>query len=1208
MAGRTDDTDRYYNSKTLKQALTELESLWPRLTRSSQDVRRRSRKKGSEHTPVWVQGVDGGRAGVRVMVLVTHLIYRYVTTEELKISDLGDFEDGPEFDKKALNDAGFAGKSSDFLRIASKLASENERNYPNYDKRHDKLAFCGFAYKAKTALDGFRDVKADSTKTMRDAEDLYDQIVEARCATAEAVFRIIESSWLEGLHYLQPIETDEEDDIVPSRSSASVGAHFIPAKLADYLPPNGRFQSNRNGSDISNLAELVLRQFKTPSERIALISGKVNAGKSGCVVELLRSLHVRGEDTIGISLKPPGLNEPVILPVFTVSVQDHTGFEMLLMVLAFLERSALTPKKRKAFEIEKRIKDMPQDFGDELDAGAVDTVKAKIRELHAHRPALFILTNWEDLTWSTPRAQLRDQSKASLIALLHDSSPMSRFVITTTSIPNSRAKRVLPKYKRYVVPDPTLLHIDRYLPNLECPVCYEAALFNAIHGLAGATVPGDHLILIASALELCRGDEVWEQRAIEALRELSAESYQGSAAVTPHQFVKLLVERLDDRNLFRIVMAIMASEDGLRPSSLRRLMEDWDRDSGRTLTRIGSAIDTGLEDVSKLANGFFLRKRLINPISVNQFGPLEKGLAAEESWEIYETLRQTILTALTDRKQQQWADHYSQLLREATRHVAKLAFDRAQEWRARTVYANLTPRWQDLLLDIQAYEALLASINPDDLANKETNKALKKEHPLLHHASDVIFTCRENHAAAVAVRFAVLTLLIDTVDVDNRMSMCYDQDLMRMRLYMLPFLGVGQRHFDRLDDKALDALPSTIPPWMRGVFSDEEIFRLLEAVGLSALHSQAADVVRWAWDRTCDLIDTTVEEGANRQDLIMRTGRTYCSTVDMAIQRGSPLDDRKGGSSPLTGHERTLDQLEKFIASVFKDHPAASAAPPPGHEPAAEEHAAIEAIGRLRVRRGQLFGQLGRLDDAEKEFAIIHAWEKALARAAGQGRPEVLEGRPARVALQLLMRGELLLQRPADKRQDIAARVRGMLAANNGRLARFGGAEQAAMLVDRSRFAYVNGDLDLAYEYAAEARQFCDDNRVSFGMQIHILLNLVAILIECSNAASAAGTQDRLMDPDTIRLAERDADAVYQTAKALALKPTEGVALYLRARLQHMRNVLYPSLQPNAGRVDTLKKDILDAIATMQKCADQSYRGGMESLRETLHPPEPVSG
>ncbi|UIJ82429.1 hypothetical protein [Rhizobium leguminosarum] len=1134
------------------------------------------------------------------MVLATHLIHRYVTNDILKISDLGDFSEGPVFGKQALSDVGHTKSLNDFLNIVSELASENDRNNASYDRRHDRLAFCCFAYKAREALDQVRGVNAEPEETMTEANSLYDRIVGANCQTAEAVFKIIEECWLADLTYLEPIEEDEDDK--PAKTAGSAGAHYVPEKLKEYLPPDGPYQSNRNPADIREIAELVLRQFETVGERLALISGKVNAGKSGCIVELLRSLHEPGRTTIGASLKPPGSGEPILLPVFTVSVQDHTGYEMLLMVLAFLERVVMTPGKQKAFDFEQRVKQLSLHYGDELRAGAVDAVKAKIRELHASRPALFILTSWEDLTWSTPRAQLRDQTKASLIALLHDSNRISRFVITTTSTPNARAKRVLPKYKRYTINDPGLQHINRYLPGLEYPECYKQALFDAMHRLAGVTVPGDHLILIASALELCRNDEIWERHAIEALEQLTPEHYKVALVAPPHQFVKLLVERLNDRDLFRIIMAIMASEDGLRPSSLYRLMEEWDRDAERTLNRVGTAIDTGLKGVSKLANSFFLRKRRINPISVNQFSPLEEEMANEESWEIYETLRQTILTALTDPDQQQWAEPYSRLLREATRHVAKLAFGRAQEWRARTVYANLTPWWQDLLLDIQALEALLASIDPDGLVSDESNRAQRKKFPLLHHATDAIFTCRSNHAPAVAVRFAVLTLLSDTVDVDNRMSMCYDQDLMRMGLYMLPFLGVGRRHFGRLDDKALDDLPKTIPTWMRSVFSDEEIFRLLEAVAISALHSQAADVVRWAWERTGDLIETAVLEGANRQDLIFRTVRTYCSTIDMAIQRGLPLDDKKATSPTRNGHERTLDQVKQFLEEAFPDQPASDNAPADDFEAPSDQHDLIEAIGRLRVRRAHLQGLLGHLDAAEEEFAVIHAWEMALARTRGHGRPEVLEGRPARVALQLLMRGELLLKHSSEKREDISKRIRGMLSANNARLARFGGAEQAAMLVDRSRFAFVNGDFELAYKYAAEARQFCDDNRVSYGMQIHILLNLVAILIECSEGARTSGAEDRLLNRDTIELAERDADAVYQTAKALALKPTEGIALYLRARLQHMRTVLHPELDPNAGRRDTSKKDIGDAIVIMQKCADRSFRQGMERLRDLIAP------
>ncbi|SMD00402.1 hypothetical protein SAMN05880593_114122 [Rhizobium sp. RU36D] len=1190
---RTKDLDRFFNKPTLAEALTSLEALWPKLTRSQEDVRERA--VGVE-IPVWIADEEGGRVGVRVMILATHLIYRFLSSSLTKLTTLVNTQKNPYFGLPELKADKIEDSIEEFNDAIAELAYDLDPNAPDYNPNRDRLAFVYFACKAKKAIDERRKEKHVHEVARAEALTLYDKIVADRCKTAEAVFSRIQQEWLHGLSY----HAVKRPPVIRKIVSATPRTiHFIPDKMGDYLEPAGRFRVNRNPNELHQIAEDIIEQLTYTATRLVLISGKLNAGKSGCVVEILRRLNEGCPPIVGLSLKARGNSDPKLLPVFTVSVQDYTGSELLLHVLAFLSRLAQLSDQTELASFEGKLTELQSKYGKELEGDHLVAVKRQIRDLHRKNPALFILTNWEDLTWSTPRAQLRDQSKASLVALLHDSSTRSRFVVTTTSTPTDRSKRALPEYYIHEVPDPRLGDIKRYLPDLQYPECYGEALANANVRMRGASVPGDHLSLIAAALELCRGAPEWEARAIKALGKLSPALYSSPPVDPPYEFVRLLLERLHARDLFRIIMTIMASEDGLRPTSLIRLLQEWDADANMTLVRIGDEIKSGLEEVEVLANTFFLRNRMINPITTTQFSPTDSRLAKEKSWEIYETLRQTIMTALADPKQKGWAFHFNQTLRHATRHVAKLAFIRAQEWRVRTTFANLTPWWQDLLLDIQAYEALLASINPDNLSDGATNKAQIERMPLLHHASDAVFTCGDKHAAAVAVRFAVNVLLLGTVDHDNRMSMCYDQDIMRMRLYMLPFLGVGRRHFDRLDDKPFEDLPKKLPDWIDSVFSTEEILRLLEGVAISALHAQAPQLVLWAWIRTRELVKRHGHNEDDRRRLLIRTSRTYCSTIDMAIQLGKPLEDDSSACPDAKGHQRTLAQVGDFLRAEFTKIATLTASAAPETSPPVEDPDAIEAVLRIRVRHAQLLGLLGRLDEAEREFAGIHSWEMVLARLSRSGSSDVLEGRPARIALQMLMRGEIILRHATDRQTDVMNRVRGMLAANAARLARFGGAEQAANLVDRSRYAFLRERFELAYQYASEARQFCDDNRVSYGMQINIVLNLVAILIECSGTTPGRGP-NRLGNARELEAAERDVDAVYQTACALVLRPTEGIALYLKVRLQQIRSLLHANKEGPTEKFEKPREKIDEAIAIMIECGDLSFRTAMEELRDAL--------
>jgi hypothetical protein len=1193
--GRLADIDRYYNKPTLKEALVALEELWPKLNRSKSDFRAKSAKRPN---PLWVSEEGGTRVGVRVMVLVTHLVFRFVDSETIKITGLTDFEDFRLFTTVMQGLSAPSNIPTNFKArqdAVFELAYENDRSTPNYDPALDRPAFAYFAFRAKRALNSKMKVQQEDAEVLSEALAVFDKIVAAHCATALEVFEFIKANWLEGLTYQPP------KSIAPRIQRCTIDdgdpLHYIPPKLAEYLPPNGRYKQNPNAPELFEIAKQVIEQFEHGELRLALISGKVNAGKSGCIVELLRRLHSADRPTIGAVVKPSGGSEEKLLPVFTVSIQDHTGHDLLFLVHAFLTRLEMTSRKRKDLDINEQLL---KSRGQRLNAEGLRQIKNDIRRLHQSHPAIFILTNWEDLMWSTSRAQLRDQSKASIIALLHDSNADSRFVVTTTATPTPRALRALPNAQQYHVEDPQFRDARRYLPNLEYPKGYAPALLEAEKRLGRLAVPGDHLILIAAALELCRGQLEWEARVREAIDDLSKRHYQLDKLALPHQFVRLIVERLDSRNLFRIVMAITASDDGLRPSSLASLIADWDNDTGLRLNRVGTEVEKGLDEVVGLANGFFLRDRMILPISRAQFAPAQRGVAEESSWEIYEALRQSLLSVLADPEQQEWAAPFSKLMREAMRKVAKLAFDRAQEWRCQTMYANLTPNWQDLLLDIQAYEALLASIDPNDLASAQRNETQIGEMPLLHHAAEAVFTCGNNHAPAVAVRFAVNVLLLDTVDHDNRMSMCYDQDLMRMKLYMLPFLGLGRRHFDSLEDRLYETFPQSLPRWMTSVFSNEEIIRLLEAIAISALHAQVVEVVKWASERTLDLINERATAAGERANLNAKAARTLCSAFDMAIQLGEPLLEDKEIDASLVGHERTLTQLNHFMSTAFPIAVQLTDKPPEADTQVLGLVEQIVAVQRLRVRRAQLIGLTGALEDARTEFANIHSWEKALARSRGIGNASVLEGRPARIALQIMMRGEILLPQQPSKALDRVAQIRGMLSANAARLARFGGAEQAAALVDRSRYEFVNRHYTAAFQYASDARQFCEDNRVSYGMQIHILLNFLAIFVECAEVAQSEADSEQFRASELIEMAERDADAVHQTAGALRLKPTVGIVLYLKARLWLLRAKLHAWANSSPGSLAVYKEAITEAMGTMEACKDMSYRSAMLQLQAEL--------
>ncbi|TPW32583.1 hypothetical protein FJU08_06225 [Martelella alba] len=1192
MAGRIKDSERFYNRMSLDDAIFELEALWPGLSRSRIDVRKTADRRPN---PLWVGDGENGHAGVRVMILATHLIYRFLSDRIIRIADLAKAAELGFFPDETLRAAGIAdSESRRRLRYAiAELASENNRNTPYYNPAWDRLLFCHFACAARKAILRNQNRSAGTAAILEEASALYDRIIAAHCKTAGEIFQVIRVAWIENLPY-RPPRLPSGTPGAPAAARSGPARHYIPEKLADYLGPAGRLARVRIPEKLSELVERVLDQFSHARERIALISGKKNAGKSGCVIALLRRLQYPDNTTIGFHLKPDDIAATRVLPVFTVSVQDHSGSDLMLLVLAFL--SSLDEGKRRHSGLDHlaRFKSLRQEFGLDSDGSGMKDLRERIAKLHARNPALFILTNWDDLSWSTPRAQLRDLSKTSLIRLLHDSNGESRILLTTTETPTLRASRLLPRFRTYRLDDPRLRDVRRYLPALAYPAVYGEALFEAGERFGNNAVPGDQLILLAAMLEVCRGDSAWEKRAIALVAALKPRDQHPSGGIATGPLARLLLERLDHLGLVHAVALIMACDDGLRPDTLSRLLQRSNRD----VVRKPEDIITALTALEGLSNSFLLRRRVITVAACGEARP-----EGESYLEIFEALRQLLMSVLGDPDEAEWAAPYCAILRDAMRQIALLCFDRAQEWRCRNLVNAAMPRWRDMLLDIQSYEALLASLDPQALEDQARNRADIAAMPLLHHAREVVFLRGPEHSPAVALRFAVRTILFDIIDRDDRLSLNYAQDLMRLHLYLLIFLQPGQRHLALPDDCSPKALPACLPIWIRSVFTDAEIFRLLETIALSALQVQAPEIVRWAFERAEELKSATGGRAITDAFVLHRITRIFCATIDMAIALGHPLAAAGPDTHGRKGHERTLRALEHFMNEHFRDVIPLTGRPPANVEAETAAAGRISALQRLRLRVAHLTYLTGDLDRAMAELDLIHDWEMAMARASGSGRASVLEGRPARIALDIMMSRGFLpsLQSGHDNRSDhmITRRIGGMIEANMARLSRFGGAEQSALLIDRARFALMQGQSEEAWQYASIARALYLDSRICHCSHVQTVLNLLILLsrwLESWNARHTSGVQ--ITPPICEDEVVREIDTLYETARALDLKPAAGKARFLKIRFGWLCRKREGGLSPEWR--DIARADLKEAIALMKSCADRSLEHDMQALLNQL--------
>ncbi|TQM89631.1 hypothetical protein [Roseinatronobacter monicus] len=1218
--GAPRNADLFYNRPTLNQALEALEEHWPTCWKGEAANLKKHSK--SNDISLWYGGETEGRVGVRVMMFAALLMYRYAEPSEVKRSAFGavnassldwmvNIEPGEN-----LGEALASGDKSTVFVMLQQLLRPNNKDTPGYVQNFDRWCFIFTACRALKALQKRTGQPVQDWPTLaEDTAVLYDQLVADRPQNATDVFRHIEARWLTGQDYVAP------EGIQPKPMAGAVvqrrALHCIPSKFTDYLSPKGRFREDENPRTMAGLASRIIKHVKTTdaSARVILLYGNQNAGKSGCLVELLRQLQNEDPDrpTIALDLgRDPEAAAP--LPVFLINVQDHSNQDLVRRVLAFLQTldgARTNDRKSTPISYDQALAQIDGNTVSPDEGCRLDAMYREIHKLHERNPAFFILTNWEDLTWSTPRAQLRDQCRPSLISWLFNSNPESHLLISTTKPPSKAAARRLPEAKRVRLKDPLLEDIGRYFPGMKTPAPYDKTMKRACEKLGRVTVPGDILILLAAAMQLSIGHDAAEERVKKAITELSKVKKRiqvGTDAVG--DLVRILVEILNKRNMFRITMAIAASDDGMRPSTLGQLLKDWDRTTGRKLERPAETVRESLKEMENIARGFFLTPKTGRPVDMAEYGPHQRINPSEPSWEMHQTLRELLLSTLSHPDHFEWAREYNVILREAAGQVARVAHQRAQERRTQATLRCRAPQWQGMLRDIQAFEALLASIDFDRLMDQEANTTLIAENPMLHQAPPDVFAAGERQRPAVAFRFAVQCLLQELLDKDAQMTMVWDQDQMRAHLYMLVFQPTGQWYFQRIDTLKQQDLPRTLQPYLLDIFSPEQIIELLESLAISALHSQSPKVVHWAWSRSLELIEKLAPLKAEeppsdrRRALVNRAIRILCSAVDMAILRGRPLTRFKSQfDEDQVGHSKTLSRLRNHMR---REYPELAANDPEEVSPVLnlieaagrQQIDTIQAWLRLRSREVELVALTQPMENALDLLEEIHQIEDVLARETRNGTGTVVSGRPARTALRLMLRGDHYF-RGTDNRKGLRwrkadARIKGMLHANTCRLSRFGAGEQVALLLDQSRYHFLNRDLDRSLSYAWKARSECREGQISYGMQMQALSHFVAMVIEADEAGKDREFFSGLQwgfggESGLLYMVEQDADAVFQTAKSLGYQPTQGIALYLRTRVR-LRLATKGLASTEIEWADGLVADACRVQEIMTKCDDHSFR------------------
>lgn len=1003
-------------------------------------------------------------------------------------------------------------------------------------------------------------------------------------------------------------------EIVPPSQQRQL-KHVVSPGFEAYLA-GGTHVNRRNEERLSDKAQEILdhlRRRPGQSKPVALLLGSQDAGKSGVVVEVLRKCDPEFPAKNAYDLELVLERTKTKLPVFEIDIQDFSNREVTLRVLAFLKRLEACDGKRGAWQTyDACLETTRAEYASTWKIRATEDLRDEIRAISARFPAFFIFSNWDDFSWSTQRSQLRDMANAALIKCITDGNGMSRILVTAVAPPPEQDLPRIGANKEFTLENPHFNQLGRYC-GFEYPAAFAADLTTVESRLGKKQISGSHLILLMTALHLCLPEageddqDLTEQgRAIIAAFCAAATKGPGNQnAVTP--IVRMICERLNKRGMFSIVMAIAASDDGVHPGSLIHLLRNWTGQEAAVnlLGGSGSECEEFLRrSFGMIASGFFIREKEPTEKNGDQFAHNEQGEVDKNLFEMHQTVREQILTAVAD-PANAWAEPYRAIAREAERRVAALAHYRSTLWRTQGYTTNLTPRWKDYARDIQVIEGLLASIPPGGLDDHARNIAVRESYPLLRQCADAAFATDITFEPVLALRFAALAVLRDCLDWNYRMSMVFDQDRTRARLYYLIWSEPGKKHFWRLDmlgETEGLTLPNKLPDYAQSCFSVSEQLELLESLALASFHSMQDKLAQWARARAEELVAAQGPRSgdlapyANQENL----ARIQCAEFDTAVLKGCSMQEVQDQEAPK-GHRATLLRIQKVLAGAqFKNCEAAFGAKG-GAAAYPHDRDILVAWMHLKSREAYVTGLVEGLDRAWPIYRSIHEVECLLAKRIGATQPTVMVGRPARLFMELPIRFYPGREAAANALSwldpEIHDFMRGIVETNQARLTRFGGGEQVGVLVDMARLAFLSGEFDAAKHYASEAKIIADQGQVSLGLRVSAMLMDVLIRIEMAELASSIENSDLL----ALKVAGNEAEIISNVSYGRGWLPMGAIAKFLQIRVNFFTGKAN-RLDPGSVPFDTAEglSQLEKVIADLSACSDRSFCDPIGQLKVAL--------
>lgn len=1017
--------------------------------------------------------------------------------------------------------------------------------------------------------------------------------------------------------YIPPPVVEKVPQSVPLVRRRS--SHLIPPSIGNYLqPPYGTSDARveySNSNEIVNQAYDICEALQGLKKKVVLLYGKPLAGKMAVLVELLRRLSKAGGKTL--MLNADGAEgQRISLPVAIFDAQRLNNQALTLEVLTYLTFRADTRME----DVGAASPKVKAQFPGTSDTESTDRMLEQIRGLHVEHPACFIFTGWEDPSTDSTRSFLRGSGRARLITTLTDSNTDSRFLIVSpTELPTLRLHALnFPKFHPEEVKDPAFSEIQRYLPGFKFPQTHEAALQEMKAQLRGRRLSGDILLLMAAALDLC-GDAVpGSNGALAQIRVWTEQARMLPLDVNPSAtgLIGVVLGELENRGMLRVALVIASSDDGVREDSLRQILNTWHSQSPFLEGFDWDTTLNGLKELRRVGGGFFLTSEKNVSYDDDEFDVGEPNDRDAPNWEfnfrIAEDIRSVIETKPT-RELLKLDESVWTMLRHAHRQIAAIARRRAQTKRMRSSIW-VRPRGVDhFKRDAQSFTALLASIDPHGINAKHPGPIL------LRMADDVVFTTTSAFRPDLALRYAVTCILRREIDDKHELTMVYDHDALRLRLYLLIFFPLGHHHIWTSDslhlpplrsssaslDEAL-TLPLQIPDHLRMCFSPRELMDLITTVAITAFHRQHPDVIVWARDRAEELIKVAerARPGSNRE-LVDASVRIWCSYYDIAIQLGRPPDTELGKGN----HHLSLNSLSNLIKDRYERIDAARKEQDL-QKLVKAERTSVQAWMRLKARQAELMSlttgspatddrPMTDASPASDIYNRLRHLEHLVSSADGSEDPVIFSGRTCRRYIRLLARqltGSTSQTWNADQRGKIAT-IRSLIETNKSRLRRFGGADQVGVYLDSARLEDLLGEPvsgAKALELARRALNLCDQGYVSHSIRLETLTLLAHLLIESAYGVSSTGA----IKMDSRKLAEADLHLKVADRVAVGLQylPSQASVKLIAARL----GIAKFKAKKDLRNLELAEDHIMKAEEILHSCGDLSHTEEIQRLRATI--------